>query len=254
MVSALNETAACKRVLSAYLRTFAAWWIHKATEKVIHVDGLERLQTMRPEGGVIVAANHRSFFDFYVIASLLLRKTRLAERLYFPVRAEFFYESALGFLVNGVVGGFAMYPPIFRQQARRRLNEIGLRRIEALLRERGVLVGIHPEGRRGTGPNPYDLLPAQPGIARTLYKTRVPAIPVFVCGLTNKFLHQLVNGIRGRVDRVYVVFGDPVPLDDLYAQPGRPSTYLGIANRVRSAIIELGQRAKRLDEAQRPEG
>jgi len=232
-------------VLSAYLRTFTAWWIHKATEKVLHVEGLERLRTLRPECGVLVAANHRSFFDFYVIASLLLRQTRLAERLYFPVRAQFFYDSARGLLVNGVGGGFAMYPPIFPQQARRPLNEIGLGRLEALLRERGVLVGIHPEGRRGSGPDPYELLPAQPGIGRILYRTRVPVVPAFVGGLTNAFLHQLVNGLRGRADPVTVIFGDPVPLDDLYAQPGRPSTALAIANRVRSAIVELGQRAKR---------
>src|ERR1043166_278921 len=83
LVTALNENPTAKRALSFYLRTFGAWWVHKATEKIIRIEGLERLQAMEPERGVIVAANHRSFFDFYVISSILLRNTRLAERIYF---------------------------------------------------------------------------------------------------------------------------------------------------------------------------
>jgi 1-acyl-sn-glycerol-3-phosphate acyltransferase len=246
-VAALNENALSKRWLSAYLRTFGAWWVHKATEKIIHIEGLDAVRTMRPERGIVVAANHRSFFDFYVISSILLRNAQhLAERIYFPVRTNFFYESPLGFLVNGVVGGFSMYPPIFRQQERRELNEISLQRVENLLEERGVLVGFHPEGTRGKGPDPFELLPAQPGIGRVLYRTRVPCIPVFILGLTNNFPHQLINGVRGKVDPVYAVFGAPVGLDDLYAQSGRASTYLRIAQRILEAIGELGERVKAL--------
>jgi 1-acyl-sn-glycerol-3-phosphate acyltransferase len=249
LVTALNENPRTKRWLQEYLRTFGAWWVHKATEKIIHIEGLERLRSWEPERGIVVAANHRSFFDFYVISSILLRNTRLAERIYFPVRTNFFYESPIGLLVNGVVGGFSMYPPIFREQERRELNEISLKRVEALLGEKGVLVGFHPEGTRGKGPDPFQLLPAQPGVGRVLYHTRVPAIPVFIYGLTNDFLHQLVNGVRGRVAPVYALFGAPVELEDLYRQSGRASTYLRIANRVRDAIGELGSRVKALEQA-----
>jgi 1-acyl-sn-glycerol-3-phosphate acyltransferase len=247
LVTALNENPAAKRIFSGYLRTFGAWWVHKATEKIIRIEGLERLRELRPDRGIVVAANHRSFFDFYVISSILLRNTSLAERIYFPVRSNFFYESPLGFFVNGVVGGFAMYPPIFRQQERRELNEISMQRVEELLGERGVLVGFHPEGTRGKGPDPFELLPAQPGIGRTLFRTQAPAIPVFIYGLTNNFLHQLVNGVRGQVEPVYAFFGEPVPLGDLYAQSGRASTYLRIAQRVRDAILAEGLRVKALE-------
>ena len=245
LVTALNETPSAKRVLSFYLRTFGAWWVHKATEKIIRIEGLERVLRLAPEGGIVVASNHRSFFDFYVISSILFRNApALARRIYFPVRSNFFYDSWAGLAVNAVVGGFSMYPPIFRQKERRELNEISMNRIESLLRERGVVVGIHPEGTRGKGPDPFELLPAQPGIGQVLFDSRVPVVPVFILGLTNNFPHQLLNGVRGKVDRVDALFGEPVPLDDLYVLGGRGSTYLRIAQRVREAISVLGERVK----------
>ena len=253
-VAALNETPSTKRLFSQYLRTFGAWWVHKATEKIMTVDGLDGVRSLAPNAGVIIAANHRSFFDFYVISSILMRNTALAERIYFPVRSTFFYESPAGFLVNGVVGGFSMYPPIFRDSAHRELNELSLNRIEELLAEAGVIVGFHPEGTRGKGDDPYALLPAQPGIGRTLYKTRAPVVPVFIVGLTNNFAYQLIKGVRGDVEPVYAFFGAPVKLDDLYAQSGRASTYLRIAHRVRCKIEALGQRVKALDESRRGPG
>jgi 1-acyl-sn-glycerol-3-phosphate acyltransferase len=253
-VSALNESPLSKKLLGEYLRTFGAWWVHKATEKIITIDGLDRVRSLDPRGGLVIAANHRSFFDFYVISSILLRHTQHAKRIYFPVRANFFYESPVGFLVNGLVGGFSMYPPIFRDPNLRELNELSLTRIEELLLEKGVVVGFHPEGTRGKGPDPYEILPAQPGIGRALHKTRAPVVPVFVVGLTNNFPHQLINGVRGTVDPVYAFFGEPTKLDDLYAQSARASTYLRIARRVRDDIVTLGQKVKALDESRRGSG
>jgi len=253
-VAALNEHPLTKRFFSDYLRTFGAWWIHKATEKVITIEGLEHVRALSPDSGIVMAANHRSFFDFYVISSILFRQTTLAERIYFPVRSNFFYESPVGFAVNGVVGGFSMYPPIFRGQQQRELNEISLTRIEELLREKGNVIGFHPEGTRGKGPDPYEILPSQPGVGRALYKTRAPVVPVFVLGLTNNFGYQLIKGWQGKVEPVYAFFGEPVNLDDLYAQSGRASTYLRIANRVREHIVALGQRVKALDESKRGVG
>ena len=116
------------------------------------------------------------------------------------------------------------------------------------------VVGFHPEGTRGKGPDPYDILPAQPGIGRALYKTRAPVVPVFVVGLSNNFAHQLLNGFRGKVDPVYAFYGEPIDLSDLYRQSGRASTYLRIANRVREHIVALGQRVKALDESRRGVG
>lgn len=253
-VAALNENPLTKRFFSDYLRKFGSLWISKATEKVITIEGLDAVRSLTPQGGLVIAANHRSFFDFYVISAMLLRQTSLVERLYFPVRANFFYESPVGFLVNGLIGGFAMYPPIFREQEHRELNELSLKRIEELLQEKGVVVGFHPEGTRGKGPDPYDILPAQPGIGRALYKTRAPVVPVFVVGLSNNFAHQLLNGFRGKVDPVYAFYGEPIDLSDLYRQSGRASTYLRIANRVREHIVALGQRVKALDESRRGVG
>ena len=240
-VTALNESRLTKHLLSFYLRTFGAWWVAKATEKVIHIEGLDAVRALAPERGIVVTANHRSFFDFYVISSILFRNTDFARRIYFPVRSNFFYESAVGFLVNGIVGGVSMYPPIFRQKERRALNDTSLARVEKLIGEKGVVVGFHPEGTRGKGPDPFELLPAQPGVGQVLHASQALVIPAFVLGLTNNFSYQLIQGVRGKVDPVYAIFGEAVPLEDLYRQGGRASTYLRISKRVREAIVELGR-------------
>jgi 1-acyl-sn-glycerol-3-phosphate acyltransferase len=249
LVTALNESPLTRGLLDQYLRTFGAWWVNKAIEKIVHVEGAEILRTLDPPQGVVLAANHRSFFDFYAISSVVLRHSRFVRRMYFPVRTSFFYESPLGFLVNGIVGGFAMYPPVFREAQHRELNEISMARVEELLRERGVLVGFHPEGTRGKGPDPFELLPVQPGIGRVLHRTRVPVIPVFVYGLTNHFIHQLVAGLRGTAEPVYMIFGEPVPLGDLLTEKARAITFLKIARRVGDRIAELGQRVRTLEVA-----
>jgi len=60
----------------------------------------------------------------------------------------------------------AMYPPIFRERSRAALNLVGLDELAWLLRRGGTFLGIHPEGTRGKGDDPYTLLPAQPGVGR----------------------------------------------------------------------------------------
>ncbi len=83
-----------------------------------------------------------------------------AKHLYFPVRSNFFHDQPLGVVVNAVVAGGAMYPPIFRQAERRALNDDALDRMVEIVRRPGNVLGMHPEGTR-QGPRPRHL-PARP--------------------------------------------------------------------------------------------
>ncbi len=58
-----------------------------------------------------MVSNHRSFFDLYVVSSVIVKRG-LEQRLMFPVRSQFFYDSPLGLAVNGAMSFFAMYPPV----------------------------------------------------------------------------------------------------------------------------------------------
>ena len=113
---------------------------------------------------MIIASNHRSLCDMYVVSSLLLRRCRWIERLYFPVRSEYIYERWDGLLLNAFMSGLSMYPPIYRDAARRPLNRDAVAFVVDELRRPGTVVGLHPEGRRSLTDDPYTLLPAQPGL------------------------------------------------------------------------------------------
>jgi len=228
-------------------RHIGAEWITTVTRNLLHVHGLERLPPLDPGKSYICASNHRSFFDLYVVTGYLV-KWGMPHRLVFPVRSDFFYDSPLGLLVNGLMSFLAMYPPIFRDRVRAALNLVGLDELAWMLRRGGTFLGMHPEGTRGRGDDPYDLLPAQSGVGRLIHKSGAAVLPVFVNGLLNDLPRQVTSNYDGTGVPVHIVFGTPVDYGELASQRGSPRVYRAIAEQTRSAIIELGreERAHRL--------
>src|SRR5688572_26639179 len=97
-------------------RHIGSLWIYLATYNLMNVRGLEHFTGLDPDRPVVLVANHRSFFDMYTVSSVLFRRAARPMVLFFPVRAKFFYDSPLGWLVNLIMGWWAMYPPFFREQ------------------------------------------------------------------------------------------------------------------------------------------
>ncbi|MCC6217271.1 MAG: 1-acyl-sn-glycerol-3-phosphate acyltransferase [Polyangiaceae bacterium] len=223
-----------------FQRTVGATWIDVATSRLRTVHGAERLPALEGGRSYVCVANHRSFFDLYVVTSWLVSTGRLRQRILFPVRANFFYDTVPGFFVNGVMSFFAMYPPIFRERPRAPLNLTSLDELTWLLDRGGTFTGIHPEGTRGTGQDPYELLPAQSGVGRILHGTGAVVLPVFVNGLCNDIVRQVRSNFDGTGDPIHIVFGEPLDLTELRARPGSPRTYKLIAERCLDAIRALG--------------
>jgi 1-acyl-sn-glycerol-3-phosphate acyltransferase len=242
----VNQRPRLKAVAHEFLRRVASAWVHACTRNLVRVHGLDHVVSLRPPGGVLLVANHRSFFDLYVITMVLLRHTRLAERVYFPVRAEFFYSSLPGLVVNGLMSAWSMYPPVLRQPERSAFNKYGMARLEEVLAQPGTLVGFHPEGRRGKGDDPYTLLPAQPGVGQIILQARPTVVPAFVLGLGNDFLAQIRSNFDGTGTPINVVFGAPLDLAPFYAQPVRLRTAMAVARFVREAITRLGEEERAL--------
>jgi len=226
-------------------RYLGATWITLATRQMLHVHGFDRLPQLDPAQSYVMVANHRTFFDLYAITAYLVRRG-LRHRILFPVRSAFFYDRPLGFFVNGVMSFFAMYPPIFRERKKLALNLASLDELARQLRRGGVLAGIHPEGTRNQGPDPYRLLPAQRGVGRVVQAARVPVIPVFVNGLVGDLKAQLLNNFRPRDHQIVIVFGAPVALDDLIQQPSTPKVHQAIADRVLASVEQLGQEEREI--------
>lgn len=237
---AINREPRLKRAAHGFLRVVAKNWVSKATGNLTRFYGLEHLRGLDADRGVFVIANHRSFFDFYTISATLLREVPSIERMYFPVRASFFYESALGSVVNGLMSAWAMYPPVMRDGPKRAFNDYSVGFLEDALTQRGTFVGFHPEGTRGRGPDPYELLPANIGAGSIVHRARPVVLPVFTLGLINSFPRQVKSNFDGTGAPVTMVFGPPMDLQRYYDLPPRLRTYKAVAVALRDELTRLG--------------
>jgi 1-acyl-sn-glycerol-3-phosphate acyltransferase len=244
---AANRRPALKAAGHAYLRRVGARVVHACVGNRLRAEGLERAARLAPARGVVLASNHRSFFDLYAVACVLLRAgVPWAERMYFPVRSTYFYERPSGLALNAALAALTMYPPVLREPPRRAFNQYTTRALAGLLGEKGALVGIHPEGRRNRGPDPYALLPAQPGVGQIIYEARPLVLPVFVRGLTNDFLGQTWQNVTHRGEPLTMLFGEPIEFGAMLDGPPRLRTYKQIADAVLGAIATLGERERAL--------
>lgn len=228
------------RVIRTCQRAIGSTWIHHCTKHLRHTYGLERIGNLDPGKSYILVANHRSFFDLYVVTAELVRRN-LPHRIVFPVRSKFFYDKPFGWLVNGVMSFFAMYPPIFRDRRRLALNLTSLAELAWLLRTGGYLAGIHPEGTRNQGEDPYSFLPAQRGVGKVIQESNATVLPVFVNGLVNNLVSQVKGNFDGTGDPICIVFGAPVDFSDLTNQSGSAREQKLIAERCLEAIGALSQ-------------
>ena len=243
-----NEDPRGKWLQVRFLRAVSYLWVRAALANRMLAEGVDDMMALRPETGVMMVSNHRSFFDQYaILLALYMGPVHWAKRLFFPVRSTFFYDQPLGILVNAAVAGGAMYPPIFRQAERRALNDQALEKMVELLGAPGNVLGMHPEGTRGKGPDPYQLLPAQPGVGKVALLGKPVVIPVFIHGLGNNVAQDIrwnFGKDARRAHAVITIFGPPVDYADLCAEKPRPTLYKKCADRFMAALGPLKERER----------
>jgi 1-acyl-sn-glycerol-3-phosphate acyltransferase len=244
-----NEDPRGKWLQTRFLRSVSYVWVRAGIARRMFADGLDDLLPLRPANGVMLVSNHRSFFDQYaMLLACYMGPVPWAKRLFFPVRSNFFYDQPLGIAVNMAIAGGAMYPPIYRQSERRALNDDALERMAKIVRQPGNVLGMHPEGTRGKGPDPYTFLPAQPGVGKLALIAQPTVIPAFILGLSNNALDDIRQNFAkdARGSRAIVtVFGRPIDYTDLCAEKPRPALYKKCADRL---MLEVGKLAKREQE------
>jgi 1-acyl-sn-glycerol-3-phosphate acyltransferase len=240
----VNAKAPLKKASRAFLSGINKNLVSRLTNSLLHVRGESVIRDLVPNRGVFLVSNHRSFFDLYVSSTIVFQQSEWARRIYYPVRSDFFYAHPVGPLVNAAMSGFSMFPPVTRRSDQRAFNRYTIDMLAEVAGEPGVMVGFHPEGTRGKGPNPYELLPAQIGTGAIVYKARPIVIPVFSLGLGNDILQQIKGNFNGTGAPVTVMFGSPIDLDDLYAAPDRMRTHKQVADVIHAHLVELGEREK----------
>jgi 1-acyl-sn-glycerol-3-phosphate acyltransferase len=232
-----------KLPLSLYQRHILGPIFKLVIRRSLTIEGIENPRRLPSDASFLLVSNHRTFYDFFVLSSALYWRG-VPRRIYFPVRANFFYQRLAGFLLNALMGGFSLYPPIFREKQKLVFNRFSVEEAARLLQSRKAMVGVHPEGTRNKGPDPYALLPAQPGVGRLALLTRVPVLPAFVLGVQPSLWSIIRNNWRPHSARqpIRVYFGPPLDLSDLYRQGDRPTTEKQIADRMRAAILSFAER------------
>lgn len=139
-----------------------------------------------PDGPVILAANHRSFLDPFIVATAVLRP------VYFVAKKELFDKPWQGWLLNRL-GAF----PVKRGQS----DEETLQTALALL-DRGEAVVIFPEGtRHREGP----VRTPRRGVGRLALESGAPVVPVAITGTEN-----VRRGWRIRPAKVSIRCGRPL--------------------------------------------
>jgi 1-acyl-sn-glycerol-3-phosphate acyltransferase len=252
LVRRMNN-GAWQRMWFWFQRKVGGRWISAAAGPLLQVQGLEWVRTTSRERPLLLAANHRTYFDLYVVMSVLFRRVPGWRAINFPVRGRYFYQSVGGLILNWLMSWWAMYPPFFHQPKKRRFDQWALGELVALCREgRGQLVGFHPEGTRNRNPDPYSLLPVQPGIGRLIWDARPQVVPVFVAGLKNNIAEILSRRIRGG-EPIRVWFGPPIDYSAFLERPAAAGTYRELADHVFGEIRKLAELDRASRAVPRPE-
>ena len=207
--------------------------------------GLENIRdVVDSKSRVILVANHRSFFDFFSIAYWFLKSLNVPRRMYFPVRSNFFYESAIGIFMTGLMGGWAMFPPIFRDEKKRLFNRYAIDRLIYEFRKSPGLVGFHPEGKRNKDTDPYSFLKARGGIGKVFLEVENSmVIPLFIYGLSNSMKEELKRNWSGnrRKYPIHLMFGKPLDMQHFHNIPRNEDTSLEIAKACMDGIQALAE-------------
>jgi 1-acyl-sn-glycerol-3-phosphate acyltransferase len=169
-----------------------------------------------PEGGFVLAANHNSNFDPWPLGLTLFPRRYLR----FMGKSELFWTPFKQ--IATAAGAF----PVRRGQA----DLEALATATQLCRE-GHIVVMFPEGtRRKKGLRKRHEARAHTGAARIALDAGVPLVPAGIVG-TDRL---------GRLARLRVTYGPPIPLDDLAGREDAPQV---ATERLMAAIDELERSA-----------
>ena len=159
----------------------AVWIVRVALLVVFRIKTVGR-ENIPKEGGVIIAYNHRSYWD-PVMAGLTCPR-----RLRFMAKEELFKNKFFGFLIKSL-GAF----PISRGH-----GDLGAIKGSLKILAEGDAMLIFPEGRRvldNSRPK------AKPGMVAIAHRAKVPVVPATISG-EYKWMRKIT-----------VTYGEPVYLD-----------------------------------------
>jgi len=182
-------------------------------------------------GGIIIAANHLSWFDPLALSHLLWNNDRPPR---FLAKEPLFRAPLVGRIVSG-----AGQIPVYRESH----EAIDSVRDAVSAVQRGECVVVYPEGTMTKDPHMW-VMSLKTGAARIALITGRPLIPVAQWGP-----QEIIPTYRKRLrlfprKTMIMRVGKPVDLSDLYEQPLDADTLRIASQRIWGAITDLLAQAR----------
>ncbi|MEV5349159.1 lysophospholipid acyltransferase family protein [Streptomyces achromogenes] len=185
------------------------------------IEGLEQVPVSGP---AIIAGNHLSFSDHFLMPAVLKR------RITFLAKAEYFTGPGL----KGRLTAF-----FFRGAGQIPVDRSGKEAGQAAIREglgvlrRGELLGIYPEGTRSHDGRLYK---GKVGVAVLALTAGVPVVP---CAMIGTFEAQPPGRVVPRIRPVTIRFGEPLDFSRYAGMEREKAVLRAVTDEIVYAILTL---------------
>ncbi|MFD9081752.1 lysophospholipid acyltransferase family protein [Streptomyces erythrochromogenes] len=185
---------------------------------------IEGLENIPEEGAAIVAGNHLSFSDHFLMPAILAR------RITFLAKAEYFTGPGLKGRLTAA---------FFRSAGQIPVDRSGKNAGRAALREglgvlaKGELLGIYPEGTRSHDGRLYK---GKVGVAAMALGAGVPVIP---CAMVGTFEIQPPGQKIPNIRRVTIRFGEPLDFSRYAGMERERAVLRAVTDEIMYAILGL---------------
>ncbi|MET8130486.1 MULTISPECIES: lysophospholipid acyltransferase family protein [unclassified Streptomyces] len=187
------------------------------------IEGLEHIPSSGPG---IVAGNHLSFADHFLMPAILKR------RITFLAKAEYFTGP-------GIKG--RLTAAFFRSAGQIPVDRSGKEAGQAAIREglgvlrKDELLGIYPEGTRSHDGRLYK---GKVGVAVMALRAQAPVIP---CAMIGTFEAQPPGRKLPRIHPVVIRFGKPLDFSRYAGMEGEKAVLRAITDEIMYAILTLSE-------------
>ncbi|MFC7307978.1 lysophospholipid acyltransferase family protein [Streptomyces monticola] len=185
---------------------------------------IEGLEHIPDDGAAIVAGNHLSFSDHFLMPAIIKR------RITFLAKAEYFTGP-------GIKG--RLTAAFFRSAGQIPVDRSGKEAGQAAIREglgvlrKGELLGIYPEGTRSHDGRLYK---GKVGVAAMALKAQAPVVP---CAMIGTFEAQPPGQKLPNFKRVTIRFGKPLDFSRYEGLDNEKAALRAVTDEIMYAILEL---------------
>ncbi|MFJ9330206.1 lysophospholipid acyltransferase family protein [Streptomyces sp. DSS69] len=192
--------------------------------RVLFRPRIEGLENIPEDGAAIIAGNHLSFSDHFLMPAIIKR------RITFLAKAEYFTGP-------GIKG--KLTAAFFRSAGQIPVDRSGKDAGQAAIREglgvlsKGELLGIYPEGTRSHDGRLYK---GKVGVAVMALTAQVPVVP---CAMLGTFEIQPPGQKIPKIKQVAIRFGEPLDFSRYAGMENQKAAIRAVTDEIMSAILEL---------------